>query len=248
MFRISNELKAVLSFLILSFIWSYWLGLFLTFPIWKDILSSLQLFHTSTVFFSLFILQEMFLLIITYIVLEYNIIRRWIYSAKSVVQFFKEQLFFPKWKSFITLIFGSYLLMIFSLAVISVIAEYLPFSLYWLNWVQKTVEFVWNMQLDTPLQIFLIWVCIVIIAPIVEEIIYRWMISKLLINKYWEIIWIISSSLIFALIHWEMAIIINLFVMWMFLTYIYHKSGSLYYSIVYHIFINCIAFSFILIS
>ncbi|MEF2175994.1 MAG: type II CAAX endopeptidase family protein [Candidatus Absconditabacteria bacterium] len=248
MFKISNELKAVLYFLLLSFIGGFWSGMLLTLPIGKEILSSLQLFPTSTIFFVLFMLQEIFLLVITYIVIEYNIIRKGLYSAKSVFHFFKQQFFFPKGQSFITLIFGSYLLMIFTLSIISIIAQFLPFTLYGLNGVQKTVEFVGNMQLNTPLQIILMGVSIVIIAPIVEEIIYRGMVAKLLINKYGEKIGIISSSIIFALIHGEMAIIINLFVMGTFLTYIYNKTGSLYYSIFYHIFINGIAFSFIMIS
>lgn len=248
MFKISNELRVVILFLVLTYIWYYWIGYFINLPLWKEILGSLQLLPQTYLFFVLFILQEIFLLLITYFVLEHNIIRKWLYWFNSVIAFFKDQLKIPKWQSFIVLIFGSYLLMIVTLSIISFISNILPFPLYGLNWIQKSAQFVGNMAFSNVYDIILIWVCIVLIAPIVEEIIYRGMIARLMINKFWQKIWILSSSFIFAFIHWEMAILINLFIMWVFLTYIYNKSGSLYYSIFYHIFINWIAFSFILLN
>ena len=79
---------------------------------------------------------------------------------------------------------------------------------------------------------------VLIIAPIVEEVIFRGYIYKILKSKLPIIFSMIISSTLFALIHYNVLSYILLFVLSIFLTYIYERNGSIIYPIIIHSLFN----------
>lgn len=79
---------------------------------------------------------------------------------------------------------------------------------------------------------------VLIIAPIVEEVIFRGYIYKILKSKLPIIFSMIISSTLFALIHYNVLSYILLFVLSIFLTYIYERNGSIICPIIIHSLFN----------
>lgn len=81
-------------------------------------------------------------------------------------------------------------------------------------------------------------ITVVIIAPIFEEIIFRFAIIEKIKTKYSDIIAITLSSVIFALIHsYGLLGSISIFIMFIIIAYIYVRTKNLIYPIVIH-FVN----------
>jgi membrane protease YdiL (CAAX protease family) len=79
---------------------------------------------------------------------------------------------------------------------------------------------------------------VLIIAPVVEEIIFRGYIYRILKTKIPIILAIIISSTLFSLIHYNVLSFILLFVLSIFLTYIYERNGSIMCPIIIHSLFN----------
>ena len=79
---------------------------------------------------------------------------------------------------------------------------------------------------------------VLIIAPVVEEIIFRGYIYRILKTKIPIIFAIIISSTLFSLIHYNVLSFILLFVLSIFLTYIYERNGSIMCPIIIHSLFN----------
>lgn len=89
-------------------------------------------------------------------------------------------------------------------------------------------------------------ISIILIAPIIEEIIFRSFIYRL-IKRYTNIL--LSSlltALLFGLIHDNILAFTILFMLSIFLTYMYEKYGNLIYSILTHMFFNTLMLIFII--
>lgn len=89
-------------------------------------------------------------------------------------------------------------------------------------------------------------ISIILIAPIIEEIIFRSFIYRL-IKRYTNIL--LSSlltALLFGLIHDNILAFTILFMLSIFLTYMYEKYGNLMYSILTHMFFNTLMLIFII--
>lgn len=84
-----------------------------------------------------------------------------------------------------------------------------------------------------------------IIAPIIEEFIFRGIILNGLLSKYSPSTSIIISSLLFALAHGNLHQGINAFLLALIFGYIFYKTRSLYLVILCHFFNNISAFIFI---
>ncbi len=84
-------------------------------------------------------------------------------------------------------------------------------------------------------------IMMVIITPVVEEIVYRGFLFKLLLKRYSVKIALIVSSLIFAFFHLRFAGIGFLFIYGLFFGYVYYKTKSLIAPILAHFTINFIA-------
>lgn len=89
-------------------------------------------------------------------------------------------------------------------------------------------------------------ISIILIAPIIEEIVFRSFIYRL-IKRYTNIL--LSSlltALLFGLIHDNILAFTILFMLSIFLTYMYEKYGNLMYSILTHMFFNTLMLIFII--
>jgi membrane protease YdiL (CAAX protease family) len=79
---------------------------------------------------------------------------------------------------------------------------------------------------------------VLIMAPVVEEIIFRGYIYRILKTKIPIMFAIIISSTLFSLIHYNVLSFILLFVLSIFLTYIYERNGSIMCPIIIHSLFN----------
>lgn len=111
----------------------------------------------------------------------------------------------------------------------------------WLYGQQAAISLIQGIVMSNRRDYRAVWTMVVLLGPLVEEIIYRWFITDILVKEYsWY--WAIVSAAIFALSHGEPAVLINLFILSLFLNYIYMKTASLWYTIAFHVFINWLAF------
>lgn len=90
-----------------------------------------------------------------------------------------------------------------------------------------------NIDFTTPSTI----IAAVIVAPIGEEIIFRGMITKLLLEEYRPTKAILISALIFGIIHFNPAQIPGAFIIGILFGWLYYRTGSIIPGIVLH-FIN----------
>ncbi len=83
----------------------------------------------------------------------------------------------------------------------------------------------------------------VILAPVIEEIFFRGFVYSGLLKEYnWKVAALISSFL-FALAHMQLVALIPTFLMGLVLTYLYHRSKSIWPGIILHLLVNSFAFS-----
>lgn len=90
------------------------------------------------------------------------------------------------------------------------------------------------------LQIGMIFLAIVVLAPIVEEILFRGILFNLIAKRKSTLFAMITSSLIFGFLHAET--MVPTAVIGFVLCFIYHKTGNLYLAMGAHAFNNFIAF------
>ena len=101
----------------------------------------------------------------------------------------------------------------------------------------KQQEIVLNFK-NTLLEDKTILIHVLVIAPIVEEIIFRGYMYRILKSRTPIIFAMIISSTIFSLIHYNVLSYILLFVLSIFLTYIYERNGSIICPIIIHSLFN----------
>lgn len=89
-------------------------------------------------------------------------------------------------------------------------------------------------------QMMLLFLAIVILAPIVEEIVFRGIFFNLLAKKRSTLFAMIVSSLVFGLLHAETMIPVTL--IGFILCFIYHRTGNLLLAMAAHMFNNLAAF------
>lgn len=90
------------------------------------------------------------------------------------------------------------------------------------------------------LQIGMIFLAIVVLAPIVEEILFRGILFNLIARRKSTLFAMITSSIIFGFLHAET--MVPTAVIGFVLCFIYHKTGNLYLAMGAHAFNNLIAF------
>lgn len=92
-----------------------------------------------------------------------------------------------------------------------------------------------------PLELALIFVALVVVTPLMEELLFR----GFLLRGFWRFGPIIASvvvSLLFALAHWQINVGIDVFILSLVLCYVRIKSDSLWPAILIHALKNFIAF------
>ena len=87
----------------------------------------------------------------------------------------------------------------------------------------------------------------VVIGPLVEELLFRGFLTDTL-AKYRGFGGVLIAALLFAAAHMERGVVFNLAILSVFLGYIYRKTGSLWYSLLFHMAINGLAVVALIIS
>ncbi|UTW57868.1 CPBP family intramembrane metalloprotease [Kordiimonas sp. SCSIO 12603] len=93
-------------------------------------------------------------------------------------------------------------------------------------------------ETDRGLSAFIIVGVVTVLGPIVEELIFRGYLQTALIKQTSPIIGIAASSVIFGAVHFNLSILPVLVFIGFALGYLYHKTGSIWPSIAFHILNN----------
>ena len=101
-----------------------------------------------------------------------------------------------------------------------------------------TQENILGMFPDSGLGLYMTILIITIVAPITEELIFRGYLLGALLSKFNEMTAIAISSLIFSLIHFQIDIILPLFILSFLISKLYLKTSSMNTAICFHIFNN----------
>lgn len=94
---------------------------------------------------------------------------------------------------------------------------------------------------SNPLELFLIFLSVVVMAPIVEEIVFRGILFNLLNRRKSTLFAMVVSSLIFGLLHAQT--MVPTAIIGFVLCFIYHRTGSIRLVMTGHMVNNLIAFS-----
>jgi len=131
------------------------------------------------------------------------------------------------------------LLTVLALLRIAVLAPLalLPFFQIGIEALQKVFTFA------TPLEYVLFGISVVVIAPVIEEIVFRGFFYRVLRSRQGMWVSIITSALIFGVIHIFPLYALNAFLLAIPLAYLYEKSNSLVPGIILHVFNNAIFFA-----
>jgi membrane protease YdiL (CAAX protease family) len=138
------------------------------------------------------------------------------------------------------LAWGVYMLL--STVVVAVIGNYVP----WINLDQQ--QDVGFQTLAGNLDMFYAFLVIVIAAPIIEEIIFRgYLYGSLRPRMPWVLAAIITSAL-FGIVHGQVNVAIDTFLLSMVLCYLRDKTGSIWSGVFVHALKNAIAFSILFVA
>lgn len=138
-----------------------------------------------------------------------------------------KQLYSPVSVSFLlwSLVMG--LSIIFLLSVLFVYLTFLP------DWMANTFDILQTGWLGI--------ICLTILGPILEELLFRGAITKVLLKKYSPAVAILISGIIFGIFHMNPAQVVSAMLIGFFLAWIYYKTHSLIPCILIHIMNNSIS-------
>lgn len=145
-----------------------------------------------------------------------------------------------KFKTNLLRLIGASLLLIgLTTAVFYLVSQILP----QVN-LEQEQEVVFTAASGTP-QLIMAFLALVVIAPLVEEMIFRGLMLPPLIKRFGLTFGIFFSSLLFAAIHLQINVAIVTFIMGWILAWLYLKSRSLVPAIIFHSLKNLVAFGLI---
>jgi membrane protease YdiL (CAAX protease family) len=81
---------------------------------------------------------------------------------------------------------------------------------------------------------WLTFILVVILAPIIEEIVFRGILFSAIKKRYGLTIGVIGSSLVFTLVHFDPVQMISVLPLGVYLALMYHRTGSIYPGIILH--------------
>lgn len=134
-----------------------------------------------------------------------------------------------------------FLLYIIVMAAIYYFVQYFQISLPWLFGEQQVAGIINWLSPSNLLEYIVIVFCVALFWPLCEEIVYRWFITRLLVDDLWKGVWIALGALCFTVIHMEFGVFFNLFILSLFLGFMFIKHRSWHLSLFFHIVINSIA-------
>lgn len=137
-------------------------------------------------------------------------------------------------------VFGSIIIFFAFNLVLSWVLWYFNIEIPGLYGEQMVMTMLQGISVELRREKIVIFVFVVLFAPLVEEIIWRGFVTDRLM-KYRQGQGVFLAALLFAVAHMEWWVIRNLVILACFLGYIYRKTKSLRYSFFFHIIINGLA-------
>lgn len=128
--------------------------------------------------------------------------------------------------------------MLWNAGIYSII-EYTGREIRWLQWEQSSIGQILSLGI-TGRERIIVFIMIAIIAPLVEEIVFRTMFTDQCMYKRWYI-WVAFVAVVFSAIHGEFAVFRDLTALALILWVIYYKTGSTRYSFAFHVIVNGIS-------
>ncbi len=151
------------------------------------------------------------------------------------------------WRLFRQYSVGARVFYLVGMVIVGAILQATGLQIPWFNGEQGLVStFEW-FNIVVWWQYVVMFLLVSVATPFIEEAIYRTFIADIL-AKHWTAVAIVGSSLLFALSHLEMWVVVNLFVLWLLLAYIYHKTGSWWYPFFFHMIINTMSLVILFLS
>lgn len=98
-----------------------------------------------------------------------------------------------------------------------------------------------------PWQLVMVFVSLVILPPIVEELLFRGLIFRGFLKYFTPVVAALVTSVLFGVAHGQFNVGIDTFALSLVLCFLTYKTGSLWPSIVVHAAKNCIAFIFVFV-
>jgi membrane protease YdiL (CAAX protease family) len=99
-----------------------------------------------------------------------------------------------------------------------------------------------------PAQRAVLFLFAVVMAPIVEEILFRGILWPLLRDRGWHIWGALLAALAFAAIHFNLPALVPLWLLGIFWTWLYERTGDLMAPIVSHGVFNAVNFLWLILS
>lgn len=193
----------------------------------------LQLLETGDWLFVMFGAQQL----LTLLVLFYAIFQWWVDSVDHITDYLEER-FQRKWfRPFFIRVVGWFVFYILFNAFFFSLLQGYWIEIPWFYGEQDVMTLISGMGMTTWFERMLTALMVVFLGPIVEELVYRGLITDVLMRK-WSGRWVLLWAFLFALIHMEFAVIWNLFILATILWVIYRKTESMRYSLLFHVIIN----------
>lgn len=136
---------------------------------------------------------------------------------------------------------GLVILSMFTLFAISGVVFYLAQRLWPNINLEQEQEVVFTAAANYP-ELVMGFVALVIIAPIVEEMIFRGLMLPAYSRQFGIIPAAFATSVLFGAVHWQLNVGIITFVMGLLLSWLYYTTRSLWPAIMFHSLKNLIAF------
>jgi membrane protease YdiL (CAAX protease family) len=99
-----------------------------------------------------------------------------------------------------------------------------------------------------PVAIGLLVIAAVVLAPIVEELIFRGCLYRFLKSQTTLLPAQIASGLLFSMIHWNLLSFLPLVIVGIFLARVYEKTGSILVAIWFHAFFNAFSLGMLFVT
>ncbi len=158
-------------------------------------------------------------------------------SFDEIFQYFSERFVWKWWGLFWKRVVWWFFAYMLINGALFTLVESLWVSIPWLYGDQAVMTMLEEMNLTGAMDWIMTILMIVIVWPIVEELVYRGLVTDALMQK-WRWWWVSLAAFIFALIHLEFAVFRNLFLLALILWVIYKKTWSMRYSFLFHVIIN----------
>lgn len=165
----------------------------------------------------------------------------------AIISFFRERSQRKWWMLAIKRSVGGLIAYIFLSGILLWILEYTGVTIPGMYGEQMVMTVLQSIALEGWIDYLLLFLLAVIVGPIVEELLFRGFLTDTLAKHrgWWGVL---LAAIIFAVAHLEWGVVINLTILALFLSYIYRKTWSMRYSLLFHMGINGLAVVALILS